>query len=219
MYDLGDVVPLTVTVKDATGTLVDAGSVTCVITLPDGTTATPSVSHPSTGVYTATYTPPVAGRFRAKFIGTSGNQFAEPYWFDVNDDSAQYATPAELFALLGATGDSDRAALLIQLAVDLCSTVISPLPAAARSVVLSVAARAYANPQNAQSQTVGPFSASYGHGASGGLYLSRQDRATLQRIAGRGGAFTFDTIPATAGANLAPWDGGSYLVDDWDYPS
>lgn len=122
------------------------------------------------------------------------------------------ADPSDLAVVLGvASVDEDRAAVLIELAQGLAETVISPLPYAARGVVLGIAARVYSNPQNVQSQTVGPYTAQFGTGASGGLYLSRQDRATLNRIAGRGGAFTFDVGP-TASPVLPPWDSvGSYV--------
>jgi len=53
-YDIGDVVTLTCTVRDAGGALADAGAITCTITLPDGTTTSPTPAHPSTGTYTAT---------------------------------------------------------------------------------------------------------------------------------------------------------------------
>lgn len=116
------------------------------------------------------------------------------------------ADPSDLAILLGSDVDVDRAALLIELAQQLCESIVSPLPASAEAVVLAVALRAYANPGNAQAQTAGPYSASYGAGASGGLYLSAQDRATLKRLAGRGGAFTIDPTPTDAGTGLQPWD-------------
>ena len=72
-YDLGDVVTLTATVRDANGALADAGAITCTITLPDGTTTSPTPTHPSTGSYTATYTPAVAGRFAVKWLATGAN--------------------------------------------------------------------------------------------------------------------------------------------------
>ena len=48
-YDLGDVATLAVQIKDSTGTLANAGALAATITLPDGTTTTPTVSNPSTG--------------------------------------------------------------------------------------------------------------------------------------------------------------------------
>lgn len=115
------------------------------------------------------------------------------------------ATPDDLAAVLGATVDWGRAVTLLDLAQELCTTVIDPVPNNARSVVLGVAVRAYSNPQNLVSEGASPFSVNYGT-AAGGLYLTRQDRATLLRLAGRGGAFTIDPTPVDAGQGMAPWD-------------
>lgn len=101
--------------------------------------------------------------------------------------------------------DTDRATALIGYATTLCESVVSPLPDGADPVVLLVAARAYQNPSNVQQEAVGPFSAAYGQMA-GGLWLTRTNKATLRRLAGGGGAFTIDTMPATAGQNLPSWD-------------
>lgn len=74
MTDLGDVATLNLSVKDpTTGLPADATSVALTVTLPDGTTATPSVSHPSTGTYTAAYTPTVAGRYLITWVATGTN--------------------------------------------------------------------------------------------------------------------------------------------------
>lgn len=90
-----------------------------------------------------------------------------------------------------------RADLLIAQAVALCETVVKPLPESATAVVLSAAARAYVNPQNATYETIGPMSVQRPQG-SGGLYLTKADKAALKSAAGRGGAFTVDPTPATA---------------------
>lgn len=93
--------------------------------------------------------------------------------------------------------DGDRADLLIEQAVALASSVVSPLPAQATAVVLSVAGRAYVNPQQVSYETIGPMSVQRPQG-SGGLYLTKADKAALKALAGRGGAFTVDPTPATA---------------------
>jgi len=72
-YDLGDVVTLTATVRDATGALADAGAITCTITLPDGTTTSPTPAHPSTGTYTATYTGSLEGLHGVLWTATGAN--------------------------------------------------------------------------------------------------------------------------------------------------
>jgi len=93
--------------------------------------------------------------------------------------------------------DGDRADLLIQAAIGLCQTVVSPLPDGAQAVVLSVAGRAYVNPQQISYETIGPMSVQRPQG-SGGLYLTKSDKSALKSLAGRGGAFTVDPTPATA---------------------
>lgn len=91
----------------------------------------------------------------------------------------------------------DRADLLIEQAVALAQSVIKPLPEEATAVVLSVAGRAYVNPQQVSYETIGPMSVQRPQG-SGGLYLTKSDKAALKSLAGRGGAFTIDPTPATA---------------------
>ncbi|MDQ0791965.1 hypothetical protein [Streptomyces sp. B1I3] len=93
--------------------------------------------------------------------------------------------------------DGDRADLLIQQAVALAQSVVKPLPDEATAVVLSVAGRAYVNPQQVSYETIGPMSVQRPSG-SGGLYLTKADKAALKSLAGRGGAFTVDPTPATA---------------------
>ncbi|MDG9701665.1 hypothetical protein [Streptomyces sp. DH37] len=90
-----------------------------------------------------------------------------------------------------------RADLLIAQAVALCETVVKPLPDQATAVVLSAAGRAYTNPQSVSYETIGPMSVQRPQG-SGGLYLTKADKAALKSAAGRGGAFTVDPTPATA---------------------
>lgn len=114
--------------------------------------------------------------------------------------------------------DTNRATYLIGLATQLCQSVVNPLPDGSDAVVLDVCARAYGNPSNVVQQTTGPFSANYGP-VGGGLWLTRQNKLTLRRLAGGGGAFTIDTTPATAGQNLPAWDAGEYdaFADDGEY--
>lgn len=90
-----------------------------------------------------------------------------------------------------------RADLLIAQAVALCQSVVSPLPDDATAVVLSVAARAYVNPQQVSYETIGPMSVQRPQG-SGGLYLTKADKTALKSLAGRGGAFTVDPTPEAA---------------------
>ncbi|HEU5026586.1 MAG TPA: hypothetical protein VFV01_16845 [Spirillospora sp.] len=121
-------------------------------------------------------------------------------------------TPTDLGTYLGVTIDpgDDRAMLLIDLATQLCESIVNPLPDGADAVVLDVVSRAFTNPTNAHQQTTGPFSASYGT-VAGGLWLTRANKATLRRLAGSGGAFTIDVAPVTAPA--VPW----WEVNTWGF--
>lgn len=118
--------------------------------------------------------------------------------------------------------DVDRAELLITTATALCQTIVKPLPEGAEAVVLSVAGRAYVNPQQVSYETIGPMSVQRPSG-SGGLYLTKADRTALKSLAGRGGAFTVDPTPATADPSPTwPLDDYLLLAEDfeegWGYP-
>ena len=69
-YDLGDVATLAVQIKDSTGTLANAGALAATITLPDGTTTTPTVSNPSTGNYQISYITTQLGRHGIRWVAT-----------------------------------------------------------------------------------------------------------------------------------------------------
>ena len=74
---------------------------------------------------------------------------------------------------------------------------------------------------NAKKTDVNPVATDKTKGSgNGGLWLTRQNKTTLRRLAGQGGAFTIDTMPATAGQSLPWWDvaasGPDGLGADWD---
>lgn len=113
---------------------------------------------------------------------------------------APVATPSDLGTYLNVANiDTSRAALILAMAQDLCETIVSPLPATARAVVLDVAARAFVNPQQLRDAALGTARMQYGttgnDASIGGLYLSRANKATLKQLAGRGAAFSADTLP------------------------
>jgi hypothetical protein len=85
VIDLGDSYRLTITIKDSTGTLVDASPLTLNIALPDQTSVGPFTPiHDSTGNYHYSYLTVQAGRHVAKWAGTIGtDQFAHTDVFDV----------------------------------------------------------------------------------------------------------------------------------------
>ena len=88
VYDLGDPVALGVTITNTAGTAQNATAVACTITLPDGTTTTPTVSNDGAGLYSVTYAPAVAGRFSVRWVATGTNASAFTDTFDVNDPTA-----------------------------------------------------------------------------------------------------------------------------------
>jgi hypothetical protein len=81
--DLGDVATLAIQIKDSTGTLANAGSLVCTLTLPDGTTTTPSVSNPSTGNYQISYLTVQVGRHSIRWVATGANAATYSDSFDV----------------------------------------------------------------------------------------------------------------------------------------
>jgi hypothetical protein len=121
-FDIGDVVPLSVSVYDSAGALADATAVTVTITLPDGTTSTPTVSSSSTGVYSATYTPAVAGMFVESWVATGTNASAYRDSFEVVSTLGGIVSLEEVQAGLNNTNTDDDEALrsLILTASDVC---------------------------------------------------------------------------------------------------
>ena len=85
VYDLGDVAALGVTITDASGAAANAGAVAATITLPDGTTVTPSVTNSGTGLYDVTYTPTTSGRYLIRWVATGTNASAYQDDFTVRD--------------------------------------------------------------------------------------------------------------------------------------
>lgn len=100
--------------------------------------------------------------------------------------------------------DSARATFIIAQAQTLCESIVNPLPAGASAVVLDVAARAFLNPQQLANASIGTahlqFGASNQGGSIGGLYLSRANKNMLRTMAGRGAAFSADTLPTGVNA-------------------
>lgn len=85
MIDLGDVHPLTIDITDADGAAADAGTVTLTVTLPDGTTETPTVSNPTTGRYQCDFATTQAGRHTARWVATGANAGSYVEVFDVRE--------------------------------------------------------------------------------------------------------------------------------------
>ena len=80
-YQVGNTITWGLAVTDAAGVAADlgGGNPTAMVTLPDGTTATATVTKASTGNYTATYTATQAGRHRVAWSGSGANSGGLPY--------------------------------------------------------------------------------------------------------------------------------------------
>lgn len=103
------------------------------------------------------------------------------------------ASAEELALYLGrAEIDGTRAEFLLEQAIMLAGSIISPVPDSAKPVVLAAAGRAYSNPQGVSQESVGPYSVQR---PQAGLYFTRAEQAILKRLGGRGGAFTVDPTP------------------------
>lgn len=77
-YALGQPMALSALVTDTTGAAANADGVTLTITLPDGTTTSPTVTNPpsTTGTYTYVYAPTVAGLHAVRWVFTGSNASA-----------------------------------------------------------------------------------------------------------------------------------------------
>ena len=87
-YFLGSQVPLGVTITDANGNPADATTVVLTVTNPDGTSATPSVTHSGTGLYDADYVPTQAGRHTVFWVATGTNASSYADDFTIRDPNS-----------------------------------------------------------------------------------------------------------------------------------
>jgi hypothetical protein len=87
VLDVGDVYPIRIEVRDATGTLVDATGGVCVVTKPDGTSASVALTHVSTGVYEPQGVIDQVGRYLWTY-GATSPQMGLSGVFEVDDASA-----------------------------------------------------------------------------------------------------------------------------------
>lgn len=106
-------------------------------------------------------------------------------------DPATLVEDLETYLGLGTNIDPLRALLMVDLSLQRVGAVVTPVPDAARAIVLDVAARGYSNPQGTSTEQVGPFSRTF---RMPGVYLTARERSDLRRMRGSGGAFTVNPI-------------------------
>lgn len=112
-FDLADVVPLSVTIRDADGSFADAGSVSLTVTLPDGTTSvTGPIASTTVGVYNHDYVTTQAGRHGVRWVATGVNAsaFDDAFTVDAADPGA-FVSLADVKAHMGKTDSGDDAEL------------------------------------------------------------------------------------------------------------
>ena len=103
MYDVGDIVPLGLSVSDSDGAPANGGTVTVTVGLPDGTTATPIVTAGDTGQYTADYAAVQEGRHTVSWTVTGANASAYQDVFNVREITDQVLGLSEARRQLGFT--------------------------------------------------------------------------------------------------------------------
>ncbi|WP_327230810.1 hypothetical protein [Streptomyces murinus] len=86
MFDLGATVRLTGECRDPDGALTTAEAATVTVTLPDGTTVSPSVTETASGQYQADYVTTAAGRHTVRWVWT-GPASAYTDVFDVQEEA------------------------------------------------------------------------------------------------------------------------------------
>lgn len=134
-FDLGDLVPLSITVTDADGNPADATAVNLTVTLPDGTTVTqgPIVST-TPGVYDYDYPTVQAGRHHARWVATGLNASAYSDTFDVqpadDGDFISLADAIEHMKKKSVTADAEKLRVFVSAACQMITDrkgQVSPL--------------------------------------------------------------------------------------------
>lgn len=112
IYDVGDLVTLSTAVIDAAGTPTDA-TMALVVTKPDGTTVSPSITHGATGAYSATQSATAAGVWPYTWTASGTVEAVDAGQFTVADVAPPaYATLAQLKDNLSIIDTTDDEKLL-----------------------------------------------------------------------------------------------------------
>jgi len=127
-YDLGDVAALGVTITNTAGTPQNATAVVCTVTLPDGSTTTPSVTNSGAGLYDIAYTPTLSGRHTVRWVATGTNASAFTDEFTVRDLTTlpvvSYDMALSHLNIPAASADEDEIRRFIDAAQDLAENYV-----------------------------------------------------------------------------------------------
>lgn len=175
IYDIGDVVTLSATIHDIDGDPVDAGTVVCTITLPDGSTTQPPVAHTAAGDYSAQLVCTMVGLHVVRWVAAGANAGAFTTDFFVTPGLV-IVTPEQVCAkqrVAVPTAGSIEAAALAEAVAAAPGLVLGYLQresidglrpagvAAVRAVAVRLAARLWRNPADAASESYGEQSISW----------------------------------------------------------
>jgi hypothetical protein len=226
-YQLGDTVDLRHEIRDADDELVDATASLTVIA-PDATQSAPGVSSAGTGLVDASFEVDQYGPYT--FIwSTSGavddvvrGQF---YVADDDDDLPPLVSFSKLASKLGyfpedeerTRADSilmEASALIRDVAgvtwTNESTNALTIVPARVRQIALSVAYRAFTNPEALTQRSVGDSSKSFDRSKREGgesVYLTEAEEKAIQKAAGSSGMVVVTQIsPYGGGTLLDPWD-------------
>lgn len=128
MSDFYDPYVSAIEVRNAAEVLEDATLVVCTITLPDGTTATPTVTNGGAGLYSTTYTPTQLGHHEVLWKATGTNACSREDVFNV-------ARPITLISLAEAKGavnftgtdQDEELRLYVEAATDMIERLVGPI--------------------------------------------------------------------------------------------
>ena len=127
-YDLGDVAAIGVSIRDSNGNLANATAVTCTITLPDGTSSTPTVTNSGTGLYDVSYVPTQQGRHVVRWVATGTNASAFTDEFTVRDLTTlpvvSYASVLEHLNIPAASANQEEIRRFVDAAQDLAENYV-----------------------------------------------------------------------------------------------
>ena len=127
-YDLGDNVYLTWNTVDSSGAAVNPGTVTLNITQPDGTTSSVTTATSTTGTYTASFLPTLAGRHILAWAATGSYPQAFSDIFEVRDINdigiVGYDECLEFLNIPAANANENEIRRFIDASTDLAETYV-----------------------------------------------------------------------------------------------
>lgn len=222
-YDPGDSVTLLRSVEDSAGTPTDA-TVALTVTLPDGSTATPVVSHPDTGEYAASVPVTAYGVYRYMWSVTGAVVDVSTGSFYVADDVDVLPPLASLDRLIRKLGytptpesELDRAAANLDAASDLIRDVagktwadpdtgaLESVPRRVVSICVEATYRAFSNPEALSQRSIGDSSKSWdraGREGGEGVFLTSAEEESVRKASETSSFASIQVVSPYSGVDL-----------------